>query len=73
METRSTSEEIFRKIWESKTVKQIQKELASWQKYMNKHGQAYAWHGAGMTPPNHLGDGDKVMILKEILNEKGLL
>ena len=64
------TEEIFRKCWESKTAKQIQKEIESWRKRIDKHGQAYAWHGAGMTPPNHLADGDKVMILKEILSQK---
>lgn len=66
------AEEIFKKCWESKTTKQIQKEIESWRKRIDKHGQAYAWHGANMTPPNHLADGDKVMILKEILNERNL-
>ena len=63
-------EERFKKYWESKTKKQIEKEILSLQKYMDKHGQAYAWHGKGMTPPGSLADGDKMLILREILKQK---
>jgi len=60
----------YRLYWEKKTASQIKKEIKSWEKYFNKHGQAYAFHGADITPPNTLADGDKVLILKEILNNK---
>lgn len=64
------TEEIYRAAWENKTAKQIEKEILSWRKYMDKHGAAYAWHGSGMTPPGSLADGDKISILKDILKEK---
>lgn len=59
--------EEFRDRWATMTVRQIEKEVASMRAYTNKHGKAYAWHGAGMTPPGHLGDGDKISALKEAL------
>lgn len=58
----------FFKSWKDKTVKQIEKELKSWRKYMDKHNAAYTIIGGAMTPPNSLADGDKVAILRDILN-----
>ena len=60
----------YRSFWESKTTSQIKKEIQSWQKYFNKHRQAYSFHGSDMTTPNTLADGDKIMILKEILKNR---
>ncbi len=62
--------EEYKKLWSKKTTKQIEKELNSWRKYVDKHSSAYAWHGASMTPPNSLSDGDKISALKEILSER---
>ncbi len=63
-------EDNYRSFWEKKTSSQIKQEIKSWQKYFDKHGQAYAFHGSDITPPNTLADGDKVLILKEILKER---
>lgn len=60
----------FKSIWSRKTIKQIEKELKSWRSYMDSHGQSYTFHGRDMTPLNCLSDGDKVLILKEILADK---
>jgi len=49
---------------------EIKKEIKSWQRYFDKHGEAYSFHGGDMTPPNTMADGDKVLILKEILTER---
>lgn len=50
-----------------KTVKQLEREIASWRSYMQKHSKAYAWHGAGMTPPGELSDGDRLMATRDAL------
>ena len=63
-------EENYRSFWSKKTTSEIKKEIKSWRKYFNKHGESYSFHGGDMTPPNTLADGDKVMILKEILTER---
>ena len=62
--------ENFHTYWARKTVKQIEKEIQSWRKYMQKHSAAYAWHGKDITPPGELADGDKLCILREILSTK---
>jgi hypothetical protein len=60
----------FKNLWAQKTTKQVQKEVKSWRSYMQRYTQAYAWHGAGMTAPGQLADGDKLCILREILSER---
>lgn len=70
---RDMAEKRFRTIHERKTENQIKKEIVSLQKYMERHSRAYHWHGAGMTPPGCLADGDKMLILKEILSEKRII
>ncbi len=62
--------EKYGRYWSCKTDKQIENELASFRRYVDKHGQAYAWHGAGMTPSGCLADGDKIEILKNILKSR---
>lgn len=64
--------EKYKGAWSKKTTKQIEKELISMQKYVNKHSAAYAWHGKGITPPGNLADGDKITALKELLEERGI-
>lgn len=61
--------ESYKEYWAKKTRKQVEKELASWEKYVNKHSLAYSWHGKAMTPPGALADGDKITALKEILRD----
>ena len=62
--------EKYGKFWSQKTNKQIEKELASFRKYIDKYSQAYAWHGSDMTPPGCLADGDKIEILKNIIKAR---
>lgn len=64
--------ESFRAVWQNKTIKQLEKEILSWQKYFDKHAHAYAWHGKDITPPGELADGDKISILKDILKERAV-
>jgi hypothetical protein len=59
--------EEFRDSWAAHTVKQIELEIESWRRYMQKHRKAYAWHGAGMTAPGALADGDKLNALRDAL------
>ena len=55
--------------WNAKTTKQVEKELASMRKYMDRSSKHYALHGAN-TPPGGIADGDKVLILQEILRDR---
>ena len=70
MDLYDDAEARFRRVWEAKTKRQIQKEIQSMRKYFQKHNAAYNWHGSGMTTPGVLGDGDKLTILREISEEK---
>ena len=65
--TKDEQEEKYRKIWNAKTSRQVQREINDWHKHMNKHNAGYNWH---LTNPDSLSDGDRVMILKEILSIK---
>lgn len=60
----------FQAYWRAKSTKQIERELASWRRRMDKYSSAYAWHGTGITPPGSLADGDKVSALRAILDER---
>lgn len=55
--------------WNTKTTKALEKELASMHKHVQKHSAHYAWHGVNV-PPGGLADGDKILILTEILRER---
>lgn len=55
--------------WNLKTGKAVKKELASMRKYVQKHSASYAWNNAG-TAPGSIADGDKILILEEILRTK---
>lgn len=55
--------------WNVKTTKQVEKELASMRKYVQRHSAHYTWHGANV-PPGGLADGDKILILREILRNR---
>lgn len=61
------SYEEYRDLWAAKTVRQIEREIESWRKYMQRHTRAYAWHGSSMTPPGELSDGDKLCALRDAL------
>ncbi len=62
--------EDWKAMWEKKSTARLQKEIRSWEKYMQKHSSAYAWHGKDITPPGCLSDGDKLTALKEIVRER---
>ena len=66
----SKLESNYRSFWKKKTSSQVKQEIKSWQKYFDKHGQAYSFHGSDITPPNTLADGDKMLILKELIKDK---
>lgn len=66
----SLSVDEYRDLWLRKTVKQIECEIESMRKYMQRHSQAYAWHGKNMTAPGSLADGDKLLALREALRLK---
>lgn len=55
--------------WNAKTTKAVEKELTSMHRYVQKHSAHYAWHGANV-PPGGLADGDKILILTEILRSR---
>lgn len=59
--------EEYRDKWAKKTAKQIEKEIKSMRAYMQRHSQAYAWHGKDITPPGSLADGDKLCALRDAL------
>jgi hypothetical protein len=61
--------ERYRATWSQKTKGHIEKEISSMRKYMQRHSSAYAWHGSDMTPPRAIADGDKLNILRELLEE----
>lgn len=62
--------EQFRDMWATKTEKQIEREIESMRRYMQRHNSSYNWHGKNMTPPGSLADGDKLMALREALEIK---
>jgi hypothetical protein len=66
------AEEKYTSYWSQKTDKQVLKELKSMRAYINRHSAAYAWHGKSMTPPNEISDGMMVLILREILQKRGV-
>ena len=61
------NKEKYIKHWESKTLKQCQKELDSWHKHMDKHSTGYHWSNDN---PNDFNDADRVLALKQIIREK---
>lgn len=56
----------YRKQWEAKTKRQVEKELESYQRYLAKHRDTFFKQSA----PGELTDGDRVFILKEVLSAK---
>lgn len=58
--------EAYRKQWEAKTKRQVEKELDSYQRYLAKHRDTFFQQSA----PDELTDGDRVFILKEVLSAK---
>lgn len=62
--------EEYRDLWARKTVKQIEREIESMRRYMQRHNAAYNWHGKSMTPTGSLADGDRLNALREALATK---
>jgi hypothetical protein len=65
-----TAEDRFRAAWSAKTAKQVERELASMHRYVQRNSSSYAWHGANAAPGS-MTDGDKIIVLREILVAKG--
>lgn len=63
------SEAAYRAKWETKTDKQIESERKSWRAHFKKHEGHYFFHGATANP-SELTDGERVMILNDILRER---
>jgi hypothetical protein len=57
----------FRDLWARKTVKQIEREIESMRKYMQRHRKAYSWHGSDMKATDELSDGSKLCALRDAL------
>lgn len=57
----------FRDHWAAKSIRQIEREIESWRKYMQRHGRAYAWHGGDGHDPDTLSDGTKLCALRDAL------
>jgi hypothetical protein len=68
--SKEEQEKRYRSFWEKKTYHQIQNEVDSMHKYMNKHNSAYHWHGANSTSPDEMADGDRMLVLRELLSKK---
>lgn len=56
----------YREIWSRKTIKQIEKELDSYRRYLARHKDCFFKECA----PDSLSDGDRIVILKDLLREK---
>lgn len=54
----------YEKLWSSKTKAQVEKELASYRKYLSRHKDSFFKESA----PSELSDGDRITILREILD-----
>lgn len=59
----------YKAVWAKKTRRQIEKEIDSMRKYMQKHDAAYKLHSGEMTAPGELADGVRLMALREVLEE----
>lgn len=57
----------YRDLWAKKTAKQIEREIESMRRYMQKHNAAYNWHGGAMSAPGSLADGDRLSALRDAL------
>lgn len=56
----------YRGIWSRKTIKQIEKELDSYHKYLARHKDSFFKECA----PDSLSDGNRIVILRDLLREK---
>lgn len=57
----------YRDLWAARTVRQIEREIESWRKHMQRHARAYAWHGRDGHDPETLSDGTKLCALRDAL------
>lgn len=69
MSLESPAAQRFLEAWNRKTLKQVEKELASMRKFVQRNSSHYAWHGANVSPGG-MADGDKILILEEIAKSK---
>lgn len=58
--------EQYRDKWQKKTYRQVEKELDSYHRYLSKHSDGHFQEAA----PDEMSDGDRVMVLKEVLRVK---
>lgn len=63
------AEAAYRHIWEAEPTSKVQAELDSWTAHFAKHEGHYSFHKR-TTHPDELTDGERVMILKDILRER---
>lgn len=59
----------YREMCEKYTDKKLQKELKSYRKYFQTHADYLDW---GNLNPQDFGHNDRFMILRELLQERGL-
>lgn len=64
--TKQARIDAYRKQWESKTKRQVEKELDSYHRYLAKHADGHFQQSA----PDEMSDGDRVRTLKEVLSGK---
>lgn len=55
----------FESQWRSKTKRQVEKELESYRKYLERYPDSFFQQCA----PDEMSDGDRVLVLKQILAE----
>lgn len=61
--------EKYKELWIKKTKRQVEKEIESMRKYIQKHASSYAFHG-NQTNPEEMTDGQRLSALKEVLEIK---
>jgi hypothetical protein len=64
-----TAWEKYHATWSAKTRRQVEKEIESMQRYMQRNDRAYSWHGA-QHAPGEMSDGDRLVVLRDVLTEK---
>lgn len=66
---RAGAEAAFRICWEKRAPAQVEREIESMRRHMQKHAGHYAFHGR-TAHPDELTDGDRLRILREILEDE---
>lgn len=63
------SEAAYRNIWEAEPTSKVERELKSWQAHFARNEGHYSFHGS-TAHPDELADGERVMVLKDILRSR---